>query len=98
MNNGIGKNRTVSLAPRMVQPALRAYAEGQRVKKLMAIVGEDALTETRQESYLRFSNAFERRMIGQGMTRRTIEDTLRHRLEAPRPPAQVRIDAQLTVR
>lgn len=74
MNNGIGKNRTQPWHREWSNQLYAAYAEGQRVKKLMAIVGEDALTEI-DRRYLKFSNAFERRMIGQGNTRRTIEGT-----------------------
>lgn len=74
MNNGIGKNRTQAWHREWSNQLYASYAEGQRVKKLMAIVGEDALTEI-DRRYLKFSNAFERRMIGQGETRRTIEDT-----------------------
>jgi len=74
MNNGIGKGRTAPWHREWANQLYAAYAEGQRVKKLMAIVGEDALTEL-DRCYLRFSNAFERRMIGQGFIRRTIEDT-----------------------
>jgi V/A-type H+-transporting ATPase subunit B len=74
MNNGIGKGRTQPWHREWSNQLYAAYAEGQRVKKLMAIVGEDALTDI-DRRYLKFSNAFERRMIGQGQTRRTIEET-----------------------
>lgn len=74
MNNGIGKGRTQAWHREWSNQLYAAYAEGQRVKKLMAIVGEDALTEI-DRRYLKFANAFERRMIGQGEKRRTIEDT-----------------------
>lgn len=74
MNNGIGKNKTQPWHREWANQLYAAYAEGQRIKKLMAIVGEDALTEL-DKKYLRFSNAFEAEMIGQGMTRRPIEDT-----------------------
>jgi len=74
MNNGIGKNKTEPWHREWANQLYAAYAEGQRIKKLMAIVGEDALTEL-DKKYLRFSNAFEAEMIGQGMTRRPIEDT-----------------------
>jgi len=74
MNNGIGKNRTQPWHREWSNQLYASYAEGQRVKKLMAIVGEDALTDI-DRRYLKFANAFERRMIGQGQTRRTIEDT-----------------------
>jgi V/A-type H+-transporting ATPase subunit B len=74
MNNGIGKNKTQPWHREWSNQLYAAYAEGQRIKKLMAIVGEDALTEL-DKKYLRFTNAFEAEMIGQGMTRRPIEDT-----------------------
>jgi V/A-type H+-transporting ATPase subunit B len=74
MNNGIGKNKTEAWHREWANQLYAAYAEGQRIKKLMAIVGEDALTEL-DKKYLRFSNAFEAEMIGQGMTRKPIEDT-----------------------
>ena len=74
MNNGIGKNRTEPWHREWANQLYAAYAEGQRIKKLMAIVGEDALTEL-DRKYLRFSNGFEKEMIGQGTTRRAIEDT-----------------------
>jgi V/A-type H+-transporting ATPase subunit B len=74
MNNGIGEGKTVKWHREWSNQLYAAYAEGQRIKKLMAIVGEDALTEL-DRKYLRFSNAFEREMIGQGTARRSIEDT-----------------------
>jgi len=74
MNNGIGKNKTEPWHREWSNQLYAAYAEGQRIKKLMAIVGEDALTEL-DKKYLRFSNAFEAQMIGQGFTPRSIEDT-----------------------
>ena len=74
MNNGIGKNKTEPWHREWANQLYAAYAEGQRIKKLMAIVGEDALTEL-DRKYLRFSNAFEAEMIGQGMTRRSIDET-----------------------
>jgi V/A-type H+-transporting ATPase subunit B len=74
MNNGIGGKKTQAWHREWANQLYAAYAEGQRIKKLMAIVGEDALTDL-DRKYLRFNNAFERQMIGQGMTRRNIEDT-----------------------
>lgn len=74
MNNGIGGKKTQAWHREWANQLYAAYAEGQRIKKLMAIVGEDALTDL-DRKYLRFNNAFEAEMIGQGMTRRGIEDT-----------------------
>jgi len=74
MNNGIGDGRTSSWHREWANQLYAAYAEGQRIKKLMAIVGEDALTDI-DRKFLRFSNAFERELIGQSFQRRTIEET-----------------------
>lgn len=76
MNNGIGETRTQKWHREWANQLYAMYAEGQRVKKLMAIVGEDALTDM-DRNYLRFSNAFEKEMIGQGSERRDIDETFR---------------------
>jgi len=75
MNNGIGEGRTRADHRALANQLYASYAQGRDVRKLMAIVGEDALSEL-DKRYLRFGNEFERQMIGQGETRRTIEDTL----------------------
>src|SRR5947199_353885 len=52
-----------------------AYANGVDLRKLVAIIGEEALTD-RDRLYLKFSEEFERRFLNQGQTERSIEDTL----------------------
>lgn len=74
MNNGIGEGRTESWHREWSNQLYASYARGRDVRKLMAIVGEDALTEM-DKNYLNFAVAFENNMVGQGETRRTIEDT-----------------------
>jgi V/A-type H+-transporting ATPase subunit B len=74
MNNGIGKGKTQPWHREWANQLYAAYAQGTSVRKLMAIVGEDALTEL-DRRYLNFSNNFEQQMIGQGNARRSIEDT-----------------------
>lgn len=74
MNNGIGEGRTSAWHRSWANQLYASYARGRDVRKLMAIVGEDALTEI-DKNYLRFAINFERHMVGQGETRRTIEDT-----------------------
>lgn len=74
MNNGIGKDKTTEWHREWSNQLYAAYAQGANVRKLMAIVGEDALTDL-DRKYLAFSNAFERQMLGQGFTRRSIQDT-----------------------
>jgi V/A-type H+-transporting ATPase subunit B len=52
-----------------------AYAQGRDLRKLVAIVGEEALSDT-DRAYLRFADHFEDRIVGQGDEGRTIEETL----------------------
>ncbi len=75
MNNGIGEGRTRADHRAWANQLYACYARGRNVRKLMAIVGEDALGEI-DKKYLRFANEFEKRMIGHGNNRRTIEETL----------------------
>lgn len=75
MNNGIGEGLTRADHRELANQLYAAYAQGRDIRKLMAIVGEDALTEM-DKKYLRFAQQFERRMIGQENTRRDIFETL----------------------
>ena len=74
MNNGIGEGRTVSWHREWANQLYASYARGRDVRKLMAIVGEDALTDI-DKNYLQFTIAFEKYMVGQGDKRRSIEET-----------------------
>jgi len=52
------------------------YAEGVELRGLVAVIGEEALTE-RDRKYLEFADAFEKRFIAQGVyENRTLETTL----------------------
>lgn len=75
MNNGIGDGLTRADHRELANQLYATYAQGRDIRKLMAIVGEDALTEM-DKKYLRFAQEFERRMIGQENTRRDITETL----------------------
>jgi V/A-type H+/Na+-transporting ATPase subunit B len=75
MNNGIGEGRTRADHRELANQLYASYAHGRDIRKLMAIVGEDALSEL-DRKYLAFANDFETKMIGQGETRRTIDETL----------------------
>ncbi len=75
MNNGIGEGRTRGDHRQVANQLYAAYARGRDVKKLMAIIGEDALSDL-DKKFLHFSTQFEKEMIGQGWTRRTIEGSL----------------------
>ncbi|MDZ4858686.1 MAG: V-type ATP synthase subunit B [Candidatus Hydrogenedentes bacterium] len=74
MNNGIGEGRTRGDHRAVANQLYASYARGRNVRKLMAIVGEDALGDL-DKKYLKFAIEFERTMIGQAV-RRTIEETL----------------------
>ena len=51
------------------------YAYGRDLRRLVAIVGEEALTDLDQK-YLKFADEFERQFITQGDEDRSIEKTL----------------------
>jgi V/A-type H+-transporting ATPase subunit B len=74
MNNGIGEGKTEEWHRDWSNQLYASYARGRDVRKLMAIVGEDALTEV-DKRYLAFTIQFEADMVGQGDTRRTLEET-----------------------
>ncbi len=76
MQHGIGPDRTREDHMDVSNQLYAAYAEGNRLRDLVAVVGEEALTE-RDQSYLKFSEAFEDRFIAQGEDEdRSIDDTL----------------------
>jgi len=75
MNNGIGEGRTRHDHRALADQLYASYAHGREIRKLMAIVGEDALGEM-DRKYLKFAEEFEKTMVGQGEQRRTIEETL----------------------
>lgn len=75
MNNGIGGRSTRADHRELANQLYACYAHGREIRKLMTIVGEDALSDL-DRKYLEFARTFERRMVGQGPTRRTIQETL----------------------
>jgi V/A-type H+-transporting ATPase subunit B len=75
MNNGIGKDRTREDHRELSNQLYASYAKGQETRRLVAIVGEDALSEL-DRKYLRFAEEFERSMIHQGGEERSVEETL----------------------
>lgn len=76
MKQGIGKGRTREDHDDVSNQLYAAYAEGVNLRDLVAVVGEEALTD-RDRSYLRFADRFEKEFIMQGSEEdRTIEDTL----------------------
>ncbi len=75
MNNGIGANKTREDHRSLSNQLYAAYATGRDLRRLVAIVGEDSLSEMDQK-YLKFANGFEQQMINQGTANRDIEQTL----------------------
>ena len=76
MNLGIGEGKTEAYHREWANQLYAAYARGKDLRRLVAIVGEDALSET-DRLYLRFADRFEREFIHQGQEPRTIEETFR---------------------
>jgi V/A-type H+-transporting ATPase subunit B len=76
MQGGIGKERTREDHAAVNNQLYAAYAGGRKLESLVAVVGEESLTET-DRNYLEFMERFERQFIHQGGTvRRTIDETL----------------------
>ncbi len=76
MNLGIGKGHTREDHKKVSDQLYAAYAEGNDLRGLVAIVGKDALSE-RDRMFLEFADLFEHRFVKQGYDEdRTIQDTL----------------------
>jgi V/A-type H+-transporting ATPase subunit B len=74
MNQGIGAGKTREDHRRLADQLYASYAEGRDLRRLVAIVGEDALTET-QKAYLNFAQQFEQKFVNQKDNNRDIEQT-----------------------
>lgn len=75
MNAGIGEGKTRRDHRAVADQLYALYAEGRDLRRLVAIVGESALSESDQR-VLNFANQFETQFIGQGRVDRPIEETL----------------------
>ena len=75
MNNGIGEGKTREDHRELSNQLYASYSEGMDIRRLMAIMGEESLTDM-DRKYLTFADRFERELIGQGTKTRTIEETL----------------------
>ncbi|NYT05024.1 MAG: V-type ATP synthase subunit B [Methanomicrobiales archaeon] len=75
MNMGIGPGKTREDHRNVADQLYASYAYGRDLRKLVAIVGEEALTEL-DKKYLEFADAFEQRFVTQGGEDRSIERTL----------------------
>jgi len=75
MNNGIGKGITREDHRGVANQLYACYASGQDIRRLTAIVGEEALSE-QDRRYLSFAEKFEHELIHQGGNERPVEETL----------------------
>ncbi len=76
MSGGIGEERTREDHSGVSDQLYSAYAEGRDLRDLMAVVGEEALTE-RDQKFLKFADEFEKQFITQGKDQdRSIQETL----------------------
>jgi V/A-type H+-transporting ATPase subunit B len=74
-NNAIGKDKTREDHKQVADQLFAAYADGVDIRKLVAIIGEEALTEN-DRRYLRFADAFEKNFIHQGLQNRELDESL----------------------
>lgn len=76
MSGGIGADRTREDHSGVSDQLYSAYAEGRDLRDLMAVVGEEALTE-RDRKFLNFAEGFENKFITQTRDEdRSIQETL----------------------
>jgi V/A-type H+-transporting ATPase subunit B len=76
MDNGIGEGFTREDHGDLKDQLYALYAEGENLRDLVSIVGEDALSE-KDEKILEFTRQFEQQIIDQGTrTDRDIEESL----------------------
>ncbi len=76
MSLGIGPDKTREDHGGVSSQLYASYAEGRDLRNLVAVVGEEALTE-RDKKFLHFADAFEKRFVTQGKyENRTIEQSL----------------------
>ena len=74
MNSGIGEGKTREDHRNVADQLYASYAYGRDLRRLVAIVGEEALSEL-DRKYLKFADHFENRFISQGNVERSIETT-----------------------
>lgn len=74
MNLGIGAGKTREDHRDLADQLYAAYGYGRDLRRLVAIVGEEALSELDQ-TYLQFADRFENEFIGQKSESRTIEES-----------------------
>ncbi|HNR00535.1 MAG TPA: V-type ATP synthase subunit B, partial [Trueperaceae bacterium] len=72
---GIGEGKTRKDHNNVADQLQAAYANGLDLRRLVAITGEDALSEN-DKLYLKFADEFERHFVNQGSADRSVEESL----------------------
>lgn len=75
MKEAIGKGSTREDHSGLSAQLYAGYAKGREIRDLVAVVGEESLSDE-DRLYLKFAEEFENRFLSQGMTNRSIFDTL----------------------
>jgi V/A-type H+-transporting ATPase subunit B len=75
MQKGIGEGRTRADHRNVANHLYKYYAKGRDLRRLEAIVGRDGMTKA-DALMLDFADAFERDIIGHGVERRTVQESL----------------------
>jgi V/A-type H+-transporting ATPase subunit B len=91
MNAGIGEGKTRYDHRQVTDQLYAAFSRGKELRRLVSIVGEQALSEE-DRRYLAFADDFEEKFVGQGAESRTMEDTLETawRLLGRFPPTELK--------
>lgn len=74
MNLGIGEGKTREDHRNVADQLYASYAQGRDLRRLVSIIGEEALSET-DRKYLKFADDFEAQYVSQGNEDRDIEKT-----------------------
>ena len=89
MNAGIGEGKTRADHRSVADQLYALYAEGRDLRRLVAIIGEAALSSD-DRRVLDFAGRFEEKFVGQGMVDRDVTETLRLAWELLEPmPAEL---------
>ncbi len=75
MKDGTGKGLTHPDHPALAAQLYASYSQARQTRILASVVGEDGLSAT-DRRYLAFGDAFEQRLIHQGPSARTLEESM----------------------
>jgi V/A-type H+-transporting ATPase subunit B len=75
MKDGIGRGHTHPDHPALAAQLFASYSQAQQTRVLASVVGEDGLSPTDRE-YLAFGERFERELVHQGDSARTLDESM----------------------